>query len=181
MLEPVEIVAGRLQLRPPQAAEAREAYQMLIDPDVQMWNPVEDIASEADAAAWLDRTGDWGTTGKANFTIFDTAGTYLGNIALRGMHAFHGTATIGYRIAPWARGQGVATDALVAVSRWGFGALDLHRIELRHAVPNAGSCRVAEKAGYVCEGVLRQGYRTPDGKRHDEHLHALVRADQGTP
>ncbi len=78
-------------------------------------------------------------------------------------------------LRPW-----VAADALgvFAVSRWAFDALDLHRIELCHSISNPASCRVAEKAGYRMEGLLRGSFRYADGW-HDEHLHSRV-ADDAT-
>ena len=42
-----------------------------------------------------------------------------------------------------------------------------------HSTANAASCRVAEKAGFAPEGVLRQSVRHLDGW-HDMHLHARV-------
>ena len=44
-----------------------------------------------------------------------------------------------------------------AVCRWGFGALGLARVDWFAEVGNAGSRRVAEKAGFTIEGVLRRG------------------------
>ncbi len=67
---------------------------------------------------------------------------------------------------------------MFAVSRWAFDALDLHRIELCHSISNPASCRVAEKAGYRMEGLLRGSFRYADGW-HDEHLHSRV-ADDAT-
>jgi RimJ/RimL family protein N-acetyltransferase len=66
---------------------------------------------------------------------------------------------------------------VAAATRWAFGALDLVRIELCHAVVNPASCRVATKAGYRLEGTLRQSYVYGDGRRYDEHLHARLAGD----
>ena len=51
------------------------------------------------------------------------------------------------------------------------------RLELFHAVENAGSCRVAESAGLRLEGVHRSSYRYGDGLLHDEHCHARLADD----
>jgi RimJ/RimL family protein N-acetyltransferase len=61
------------------------------------------------------------------------------------------TAEIGYWTAVPARGQGVASAAVRAVTGWAaasFGAVGLRRIMLVHDVDNPASCRVAERAGY---------------------------------
>ena len=87
------------------------------------------------------------------------------------------SAWVGYRTAPWARGCGVATAALLAVTGWAFGGLGVERISLPHTVGNDASCRVAAKAGYVLEGVMRGAWREPDGTRLDDHLHARLTID----
>ena len=178
-LEPVEIAAGRFQLRPPAEAEAADALAMLRDPDVVRWNPAPQVADLETARAWCRRGADWSDGTHATFSVLDaTTGRLLGNVALwRVDLADQRSAAIGYRTAPWARGQGVAPAGVDAVSRWAFAALGVERIELPHAVANPASCRVADKCGYRLEGTLRQGYRDAHGTRHDEHLHARLAAD----
>jgi RimJ/RimL family protein N-acetyltransferase len=177
-IEPVEIAAGRLQLRPPSPADAADALAMLQDPDVALWNPgPEDLDLDA-ARAWARRGADWSSGDHATFAVHDaTSGRLLGNVSLHQVDHEQADAEIGYRVAPWARGQGVATAAVAAASRWAFGALDLVRIELCHATVNPASCRVALKAGYPLEGTLRQSYVYGDGRRYDEHVHARLASD----
>jgi RimJ/RimL family protein N-acetyltransferase len=177
-IEQVEIAAGRLQLRPPSVSEAADALAMLLDPDVALWNAGPDGLNLDEARAWCRRGADWSDGGHATFSALDaTTGRLLGNVSLFKIDREQQDAEIGYRVAPWARGQGVATAAVAAVSRWAFAALDLVRIEAFHAVVNVGSCRVAEKAGYRWEGTLRQSYVYGDGVRYDEHLHARLASD----
>ena len=65
--------------------------------------------------------------------------------ALRGAH-------IGYWIDKNYAGRGYTTEAVNAVTHFGFDALGLHRIEINIRPENAPSIRVAEKAGYIFEG-----------------------------
>ena len=88
-----------------------------------------------------------------------------------------GDAEVGYWVAPWARGVGLAGRAVTAAAAYAFGELSLHRLYLFHAVDNPGSCRVADAAGFPLEGVLRQSYRYRNGEYHDEHLHARLATD----
>lgn len=177
-IEHVEIAAGRLQLRPPSVGEAADALAMLLDPDVVRWNPGPDRLDLEQARAWCRRGADWSDGGHATFSVLDaTTGGLLGNVSLHKIDREQQDGEIGYRVAPWARGQGVATAGVAAVSRWAFAALGLVRIEARHAVVNVASCRVAEKAGYPWEGTLRQAFVYGDGVRHDEHLHARLAGD----
>jgi RimJ/RimL family protein N-acetyltransferase len=71
----------------------------------------------------------------------------------------------------------VAAAATDAVCRWAFDTLPVDRIELCHAVENAPSGRVAEKAGFTFEGRLRRSYRYGDGVKHDELLWARLSDD----
>jgi RimJ/RimL family protein N-acetyltransferase len=83
-------------------------------------------------------------------------------------------------VTPAARGRRVGARALDAASRWGFSdRVGLHRISLDHALVNEGSCRVATAAGFQLEGVMRDYYVEPSGRRHDSHLHARLATDPG--
>jgi RimJ/RimL family protein N-acetyltransferase len=101
----------------------------------------------------------------------------LGNVSLHRIDREQALAAMGYRVAPWARGQGVATGALTALAGWAFERLGLARLEICHAIANPGSCRVAEKAGFQLEGMLRASFVYGDGERYDEHFHGRLRTD----
>lgn len=181
-IEPVEIVAGALQLRPPSPAEAAEALALLTDPEVLRWNPAPAVVDLASARAWCGRGADWSDGTHATFSALEaSSGRLLANISLHHVDAEQRTADIGYRVAPWARGRGVASSAVGAVTGWALGALGLARVQLLHAVENAASCRVAANAGYLLEGTLRSATRYGDGHRHDDHLHARLPTDPATP
>ena len=124
------------------------------------------------SSSWEDGTGAaWAITSAER-------GTVLGHVGLHEMDVGLRLAMVGYWLLPRARGRGVITQALAAVSANGFRSLGLHRIELAHAVENDASCRVAERAGYPYEGTLRQAMRYPvDGRWSDEHLHARLATD----
>ena len=59
-------------------------------------------------------------------------------------------------------------------SRDDFGFIGFHRLQLSHAVENAPSCRVAEKAGYAAEGIMRSSLPAADGGWWDMELHATI-------
>jgi RimJ/RimL family protein N-acetyltransferase len=65
-------------------------------------------------------------------------------------------AWIGYVINPRCWGRGYATEAAREMLRFGFGELELHRIEATCDVLNAASARVLEKIGMQREGLLRE-------------------------
>ena len=64
---------------------------------------------------------------------------------------------VGYWIRSQVRGKGLMSRALVLVSRW-LLADGAQRVYLRADPENVASCRVAEKAGFTREGVLRSAH-----------------------
>ena len=64
----------------------------------------------------------------------------------------------------------------MSLPRSGFAELGLRRIEWRAEVGNDASRRVAEKAGFTVEGLLRQALLT-DGERRDCWVGSLVKGD----
>jgi RimJ/RimL family protein N-acetyltransferase len=118
--------------------------------------------------------------GGAAFAIADPGSDrLLGGVGLRA--DTEGTAEVGYWVAPWARGRGVATAAAVAISRYGFDH-GFERLALRTELENSASQRVAIAAGFTREGVQRGGgaNRGGDG-RHDLIAWARLITDPSGP
>jgi RimJ/RimL family protein N-acetyltransferase len=150
---------------------------MFSDPEVQRWNPAPKVVDLASAADWLERSAAW-EAAWAVWSIVDHEGRFVGTSLLWNMdRSDHMNGSVGYRIAPSARRQGVATAAVRAMTEFAFDRVGLARIELVHTVANIGSCRVAERSGFTLEGTLRSEYRTFDGQRWDSHLHSLLATD----
>jgi ribosomal-protein-alanine N-acetyltransferase len=69
------------------------------------------------------------------------------------------SANLGYFVAQWANGRGVATRAVDLAVRHAFGALGLHRLEAGTLVDNIASQRVLEKNRFERIGVARNYLR----------------------
>ena len=171
--------AGELRLRPWAPEDVDVVIGAFAEPAIRHYaGNLYDTAAEAmrfvtsRSASWTEGTGAaWAVTAAAT-------GTVLGHVGLHELDAGLRLAMVGYWLLPRARGRGVMTQALDAVSAYGFEHLGVHRIELAHAVENEASCRVAGRAGYPYEGTLRQAMRYPvDGRWSDEHLHARLASD----
>src|SRR5687767_204507 len=175
-IEPVEIEAGPIRLRPWRADDVDAALAAMLEPETRLWNAGW-VRTRDDAGVWLERRQEWGGD-HASWAVEDAAGRALvGSVSLHSIDLQQSDAEIGYWTVAAARGRGVATAAVDAASRWAFGALGVDRIELCHAVENVASGRVAEKAGYLFEGRLRRSYRYGDGVKHDELLWARLSDD----
>ncbi len=99
-------------------------------------------------------------------------GKVVGSIGLR--LGGHETGNIGYWCAPQARRRGTTTCALRRLCRYGLEELHLERLDLMTDFENFASQRVAEKAGFRREGVLRSHLRHPNGYRRDSVLFSLL-------
>jgi RimJ/RimL family protein N-acetyltransferase len=75
-----------------------------------------------------------------------------------------------------ARRRGLATRAVRLVSDWALRALDIARLGLLTEEWNASSQRVAERAGFRREGVLR-AWAAIDGRRGDYVSYSLLPED----
>lgn len=175
--EPVRLVAGVLVLRPSRESDAPAALDMFADPEMAQWYSGPTPHDLDRMRAWCASSSDWSSGEHATWAISDSQDRFIGNLSLTDIDLGQGTAAVAYRVAPQARGRGVATTAVRAATAWAFDALGLERIELVHAVDNPASCRVAEHAGYRLEGVKRAGYRDDAGRRWDCHLHARLVTD----
>jgi RimJ/RimL family protein N-acetyltransferase len=82
-------------------------------------------------------------------------------------------ANLGYWVAPSARGRGVATRAVTLVGAWAFAHLRLARLEIWVEPANVASQRVAERAGYTHEGLLRS-YVQLRTRRGDALIYSLL-------
>ncbi|MGQ4486641.1 GNAT family N-acetyltransferase [Streptomyces sp. 372A] len=171
--QPVLRTAGGLSLRPWERADAPVFLAAYGDAEIRRWH-TRRPSTEDQVREWFDAyRQDWQREQGGHWAVTGHDGEVCGRIALRGMDFDDGTAEAAYWVLPAARGRGVASGALAALSSWALGE-GFWRLELDHSTGNAASCAVAAKCGYALEGVRRSAAVHDDG-RHDMHLHARVR------
>ncbi|BCJ58434.1 GNAT family N-acetyltransferase [Micromonospora endophytica] len=124
--------------------------------------------TEADARWWVaEGAPATFAGGGAAYAIADPdTDRLLGTVGLSNLVAPRSQAEIGYWVAPWARGRGVATAATRALAGHAF-ATGTARLELLTSVDNAASQRVALAAGFRPEGVRRAASPVRGGGRRD--------------
>lgn len=86
-----------------------------------------------------------------------------------------GEAQIGYWLVPEARGQGIATRAVVCLTDWLMG-LGASRVFLTVVDDNDASMAVARRAGFLLDGVTGE-QRAWRGQRHDVLRFAVAAED----
>ncbi|MFI6297396.1 GNAT family N-acetyltransferase [Nonomuraea sp. NPDC050790] len=173
------ISAGPLVLRPPTAEDTDAVVAACDDPVTARFLPfLASPYTAEDARAYLRAAEDKWANGGAEFTV-TREGRYVGAVGLQPIDRY-GTTSVGYLVAPHARGTGVASTAARAISDW---ALDhgAARVELEAEVSNLASLRAAYKAGFRQEGVRRDGKRLRDGSRTDQVTFGRVAGEPAEP
>lgn len=134
--------------------------------------------TEADAREYIDHTEEeWRDGTGAAFAIESCDGEPLGAVALARPAFDPGIAGIGYWLRPEARGRGAATEAVRLVAGWAFDELGVQRVSLITDPENLPSQRVAERAGFTREGLLRAWHPTRSGRR-DSVMFSRLRGDR---
>jgi ribosomal-protein-serine acetyltransferase len=174
---PITLSDGVVTLRAFAPSDAPAVFAACQDPLIVRFVPVPQPYTEATAAGFVARRrADWDGDGERSFAVTDSVtGAVLGAIA-RHRRAEH-RAEIGYWLAPWGRGRGIATRALRLVRDWSFDVTGLVRLELYVHPDNGASGRVATRAGFYCEGVRRGWDLDRDGTPEDDVFYALLRDD----
>jgi RimJ/RimL family protein N-acetyltransferase len=95
----------------------------------------------------------------------------IGLILGKDVHRF--TAEIGYWLAESFWGKGIMTQAVKSLTAYAIRELKLQRIFAEPYTTNLASARVLEKAGFICEGILRSNV-FKDGKVLDQFLYSYI-------
>jgi RimJ/RimL family protein N-acetyltransferase len=121
-----------------------------------------------DAERWIGGGSEaaWAADGAAYAVADPATDRLLGAVGIDRVAPVRAQGEIGYWVAPWARGRGVATAATTVLAGHAFDD-GFERLELLTEWENAASQRVALAAGFQREGVRRQAGRVPGGARYD--------------
>lgn len=132
---------------------------------------------EEDAYRWVRLTQEnyEQQTGYAFALALRSSGEFIGGIGLTVERRFD-RAEAGYWLGQPYWGQGLASEALAAVLRFGFEELALNKIYATHIAENPASGRVMRKNGMVQEGQLAQ-HTKRDGRYYDLWQYRLTRAE----
>ena len=166
-----------MRLRPIQEEDLPLFLRWLNDADVRYWLSLSEapeltMDNERD---WYERTR--GSDGDLVWTIETEEGTPLGTVGLHGIDQAHGKATLGIFIGEkehWSGGYG--TEAIRQTLRYGFGEMELRRIDLQVDEDNGRGIRCYEKCGFQREGLLR-AFRLRLGRPVTCHSMSILREE----
>ena len=162
----------------PLSGDHLEGLEAIVrDPEVQRFTRVPAQAPPGFAKELIDVYDAGRAAGtREGFAIVDEDGAFLGVAVAPRIDREGLTAELGYTTAAHARGRGVASAALALLTAWGFETLGARRLELLISVENDASKRVAQRCGYVREGVLRS-LHVKQGLREDTEIWSRLPSD----
>lgn len=181
------LATPRLSVRPLVAEDAPAVAEVFRDKQTRRWLPMpsdpSDVADpvdpvEIDAGVWCTSLADERRASGAGDhygVIRREDDALVGCLWTKHTDWVSRITEVAYAVAPAARGFGLAAEALdglsIALLQHGF-----QRVEVRVAPGNTASRRVAEKAGFTYEGLLRNAGHVHSG-RVDLEVWSLVTAD----
>lgn len=152
---------GAVTLRSPGESDLPAIEQGIADAEVVRWfgSPEHSARQilELNRSPWTEGTG-------ATFSICSPQDGCVGHVWVNLAGSRGGS--VGFWLLPEARGRGLATRSVRLISRWALRELGLARLSLFTEPSNEKSQRVAERTGFVREGVLRS-YGEVEGRRVD--------------
>ncbi|MCX4583396.1 GNAT family N-acetyltransferase [Streptomyces sp. NBC_01481] len=177
----VSISTERLVLRPFEEADIPAHTEMMNDEMVTAWTSVPHPYTAADSDEWIRRIAPAERTEGRGIVLAVTeflTQRLVGIVRLKNTDWRTLATEVAYVTAPWARGEGYATESVLAVAQWLFRVQKFERLELRTAADNTASQQVAQKIGCISEGVLRNAWiartQTEDGGWADIRTDLIV-------
>ena len=174
-----ELETERLLLRKMRLDDAEAMFAYASDPEVTryvLWDThrsIEDSESFLSFATEGYERGDFGGWG----VVLKDDGAFIGTCGLDAGYApEHARAELGYVLSREHWGKGLMPEAVRAIIRFGFGRMQLNRIEARCIAENTASARVMEKAGMTYEGTLRER-EFIKGAYRDMKLYSILRRE----
>ena len=181
---PMRVETERLILRCPQPGDGPAIHQAEHESldELRPWMPWAHTPKSPDESEAYCRRMHAKFILREDLVMFaferDAAGVEGRFVAGTGLHRID-WGVRRFEIGYWRRtgcgGQGFVTEATEALARLAFDRLDARRVELRMDDANAASWKVAERAGFTLEALLRGDSLTPAGEVRSTRIYARVR------
>jgi RimJ/RimL family protein N-acetyltransferase len=176
--EPIE--TARLRLRAPRESDATELLEAVAETfeELRAWMDwARRLPTLEEQRAHL-REARRRFEAREDFAVFGFEKETGAFACASGLHRVDWSVPkfeIGYWVRRRCLGRGYATEVVRALAGAAFDALGARRVEIRMHDRNLRSRRVAERAGFALEGVLRNEQRHADGTLRDTRVYARVR------
>jgi RimJ/RimL family protein N-acetyltransferase len=176
---PTELTTERLLLRMPRPRDGEKVNAAIRDSAAELarWMPWADPTPDvANTEQWCRKAAaHFLTREHLDFSIY-LKGTEicLGSCGMPRIDWKVPKVEIGYWLRTPYSGKGFMSEAVVAVTTFALETLKVARVEIRCDERNDRSRRVAERAGFQFEGVLRNDERDHHGNLRSTCVHSKV-------
>lgn len=180
---PDQFETERLIIRSPRPGDGLAVFEGQVDTlsDLRAWPASLGWAlaePSIDASEAYCREGHAAYQARTDFPLLmfvKEGNIYLGGSGLHRPDWSVPKFEIGYWCRKQFQGNGLVTEAVVAITQFAFSELGARRVTSLPDVENLPSRRVVERAGYVLEGIMRNERVTPDGQLRSTCLYAITR------
>jgi RimJ/RimL family protein N-acetyltransferase len=182
-VKPEPIEDERVRLRLYRESDVPDLVAAGADPEIRRFLPMlPDPLTEADARWWIGEGSPaaWRDGGAAYAIADPVTDRLLGAMGISHVVPVRRQSEVGYWVAPWARGRGVATEATRLLAAAALGD-EFSRLELLTHAENVPSQRVALAAGFKREGVRRGAVIGAGGDREDRIVWVRLASDPPGP
>lgn len=168
----------RLRLRRINMHDAQDIYDYSRDEKVAehvLWSAHRSVFETRSYIRWMVRKyrcgepASWGIALKSDDRI-------IGTIGFMWIQDENSCAEVGYSLSRKHWNNGIMTEALKLVIRYGFEEMGLNRIEAIHETTNPASGAVMRKCGMVKEGTMFSKLKNK-GRFVDVDMYAILRKD----
>ena len=170
-----DLETERLLLRRVDNNDYKEVLALRSNPETMKYIPRPLLKNEEEAFAHIamienkiiNKEGiNWAITIKDDPSLIGIIGHY--RIQLENYRA-----EIGYMILPEFNGQGIVTEAVKEVVKYGFDIMKLHSIEAVIDPDNIASAKVLEKNGFVKEAHFKEN-EFHEGHFYDSVIYSIL-------
>ncbi|UQZ34421.1 GNAT family N-acetyltransferase [Paenibacillus sp. PK3_47] len=150
------LTGDKVYLRPLNGEDAELYYHMFYDAETRRLTGTQKHITKEGIVRYIDRKADDDSSVLLLIALRENDEA-IGDIAIQDMDRNNRTANIRIAIGDSRhQGQGYGREALLLMLDYGFGILNLHRIELEVFSYNKRAMHVYESIGFTREGVRRQ-------------------------
>lgn len=165
----------RLFIRKFSYRDLNDIFEYLKDPEVQIPAGGSAIDTIEEAQATLDRymkrNDIFAIELKSESKVIGAIGAY--NLTYNDIKERH----LGFEITKKYWNQGYLTEAARALIEYLFIDMEMDRVAISNYPFNKASIRIAEKLGFVKEGVLRKEDRLSTGELVDRIVYSIIREE----
>lgn len=165
----------RLIIRQFSFKDLNDIFEYLSDPDVQIPAGGSAIQTIAEAQTTLDRymtrNDIFAIELRSESKVIGAIGAY--NLTYNDIQERH----LGFEITKKYWNQGYLTEAATEMIRYLFEEMEMDRVAISNYPFNEASKRIADKLGFVREGVLRKEDRLSTGELVDRIVYSIIREE----